>query len=221
MKQMFAYRGDLWYNGKKAVRNMSGNQRTAILRFIRAYIQEHGYGPSIREICAETGLTSTATVHYHLKRLAEEGALVMEGGKKRAIALPTDNVRENEAKTPTQGAVPLLGTVAAGQPILAVENVEGWLPWEAGEGWFALRVKGESMKNAGILPGDKVIVRPQPTAEPGEIVVALLGDEATVKRFSRRGGHVRLLPENEAFEPIDGDEAAILGVVRGVVREYD
>ena len=117
--------------------------------------------------------------------------------------------------------VPLVGTVAAGQPILAVENVEGYLPWEGGEGWFALRVKGESMKNAGILPGDKVIVRPQPTAENGEIVVALLEDEATVKRFSRQNGHILLLPENEAFEPIPGDEAAILGVVRGVVREYD
>lgn len=201
--------------------------RSALLEYIRSYVGSHGYGPSVREIGEALGLRSTATVQYHLRALAEEGRIVMEPGKKRAISLPKREDApsaaspEPETRKPRGSAVPVLGTVAAGQPILAVENVEGWLPWEGGEAWFALRVKGESMKNAGILPGDKVVVRPQPTAEPGEIVVALLGDEATVKRFSRRGGHVWLLPENEAFEPIDGDEAAILGVVRGVVREYD
>jgi repressor LexA len=199
---------------------MSKNQRTVILQFIEVYISSHGYGPSIREICSGTGLNSTATVHYHLNRLAESGSIVLEPGKKRAISLPPDTKAKDRSGESERSLVPVLGAVAAGQPILAVENVEGWLPWEAGEGWFALRVKGESMKNAGILPGDKVVVRPQPTAEPGEIVVALLGDEATVKRFSRRGGHVWLLPENEAFEPIDGSESVILGVVRGVVREY-
>ena len=132
---------------------------------------------------------------------------------------PEDRPRDEEAE-PRPDRIPLVGTVAAGQPILAVEHIDGYLPWEGGEGWFALRVKGESMKNAGILPGDMVIVRPQPTAEPGEIVVALLEDEATVKRFSRRGGHVWLLPENEDFAPIDGDRAAILGTVRGVLRVY-
>ena len=118
----------------------------------------------------------------------------------------------------SQTMLPIVGTVAAGQPILALENIDGYFPWEAGEGWFGLRVKGESMKNAGILPGDLVVVRPQPTAENGEIVVALLGDEATVKRFSRSGDEVWLLPENEAFEPIDSRDAVILGLVRGVVR---
>lgn len=222
---------------------MKENTRDLLLGLIRAYIVDHGYGPSVRELGQAAGLRSTATVQYHLRALAEEGRIVLEPGKKRAISLPKPEAPASEpAKGPVPAAfsskkaapafapeeaparrpaIPVLGTVAAGQPILAVENVEGWLPWEAGEGWFALRVKGESMKNAGILPGDKVVVRPQPTAEPGEIVVALLGDEATVKRFSRQGGHVRLLPENEAFDPIDGDEAAILGVVRGVVREYD
>ena len=213
---------------------MKENTRDTLLGLIRAYIADHGYGPSVRELGQAAGLRSTATVQYHLRALAEEGRIVLEPGKKRAISLPKPEAPASEpAKEPAPAAfepeevparrpaVPVLGTVAAGQPILAVENVEGWLPWEAGEGWFALRVKGESMKNAGILPGDKVVVRPQPTAEPGEIVVALLGDEATVKRFSRQGGHVRLLPENEAFDPIDGDEATILGVVRGVVREYD
>ena len=195
---------------------MSGSQRSVILKFIESYIASHGYGPSVREICSGTGLTSTATVHYHLKRLAEEGKLLADPGKKRAISLP------KPAEAPGRGSAgPVLGTVAAGQPILAVENVEGWLPWEGGEGWFALRVRGDSMKDAGILPGDTVVVRPQSTAENGEIVVALLGDEATVKRLSRRKGQVWLLPENEAYAPIDGAEAAILGVVRGLIRNYE
>ena len=215
---------------------MLKSEKKEILDALKGYIAAHGYGPSVRELGEAVGLNSTATVHYHLRELAKQGLIVMETGKKRAISLPKTEQEEAEPKKDRERAealaqleplqsgglrIPLVGTVAAGQPILAVENVEGWLPWDGGEGWFALRVKGESMKNAGILPGDKVIVRPQPTAENGEIVVALLGDEATVKRLSRRDGHVWLLPENEVFSPIDGDEAAILGVVRGVVREYD
>ena len=214
---------------------MADTKRKEIYDFIKRFVEANGYGPSVREICAAVKLNSTATVHYHLRGLAERGLIRVESGKKRAISLPKQSAAEAapsapseraEAETlqplkPPQRLLPLLGTVAAGQPILAVENVEGWLPWDGGENWFALRVKGESMKNAGILAGDKVVVRPQPTAENGEIVVALLGDEATVKRLSRRNGHVWLLPENEAYEPIDGDEAAILGVVRGIVREYD
>lgn len=187
-------------------------KREEILDFIRDYIEEHGYGPSVREICAGVGLRSTATAHYHLRRLAEQGEILLEEGRKRAIALPVN---------PEAGRVPLIGTVAAGQPILAAENIQGWLPWEGGRDWFALRVKGESMKDAGILPGDTVIVRPQPRAENGEIVVALLGDEATVKRLSVHGAEIWLMPENEAFDPIDGREASILGVVRGVLRRYD
>jgi SOS regulatory protein LexA len=231
-----------------------GTQKENVFTFIEEYISLHGYGPAVREICEGLGLSSTATVHYHLRALEAAGRIVMEKGKKRAISLPGNAALRREAISDTarndveaisvpeaaaavsvrnsemeglvreglsRPLVPIVGTVAAGQPILAVENIDGWLPWEGGEGWFALRVKGESMKNAGILPGDKVVVRPQPTAEPGEIVVALLGDEATVKRFSRRGGQVWLLPENEAFSPIDGREAILLGVVRGVVREYD
>ena len=207
---------------------MADTKRQDILNFIREFITAHGYGPSVREICAAVGLCSTATVHYHLRALRDQGLLVMEEGKKRAISLPRQEIggeapalRLLEQVPVEQSRVPLVGTVAAGQPILAVENVEGYLPWEGGEGWFALRVKGESMKNAGILPGDKVIVRPQPTAENGEIVVALLDDEATVKRLCRKDGHILLLPENEAFEPIDGDGALILGLVKGVVRSYD
>ena len=200
------------------------NQREKILALIRDHVADHGYGPTVRELCAALGLRSTATVQYHLQALAREGRIVMEAGKKRSISLPAA-----EAETASEPsnimstnctAVPIVGTVAAGQPITAVENIDGYVPWEGGEGWFALRVKGQSMKNAGILPGDLVVVRPQPTAETGEIVVALLEDEATVKRFSRRGNEILLLPENEDFSPIDGRRAMILGVVRGVVRKY-
>ena len=198
-----------------------GNTRELLLRSIESYLAAHGYGPTVRELCEDTGLGSTATVHYHLRRLAQEGRILMDPGKKRAISLPRPAPVPRSAGKRQRRAVPIVGTVAAGQPILAEQNIDGWLPWEGGEGWFALRVRGESMKNAGILPGDKVIVRPQPTAENGEIVVALLGDEATVKRFHRSGGRVLLLPENELFAPIDGSEATILGVVRGVVREYE
>ena len=198
-----------------------GNTRELLLRSIESYLAAHGYGPTVRELCEDTGLGSTATVHYHLRRLAQEGRILMDPGKKRAISLPRPAPVPRSAGKRQRRAVPVVGTVAAGQPILAEQNIDGWLPWEGGEGWFALRVRGESMKNAGILPGDKVIVRPQPTAENGEIVVALLGDEATVKRFHRSGGRVLLLPENELFAPIDGSEATILGVVRGVVREYE
>lgn len=225
-------------------------KREEIFLFIESYINQHGYGPSVREICESVELKSTATAHYHLRLLAEEGRIRIQSGKKRAISLPRpeygteatggarsgreDRKRKQEKKDEEteitapealplklpRSYVPLVGSVAAGQPILATENVEAYLPWEGGEGWFALRVKGESMKNVGILPGDKLIVRPQPTAENGEIVVALLGDEATVKRFFRKNGHIWLMPENEAYEPIDGDKAVILGLVRGVVREY-
>ena len=206
-----------------------GDTGAAILAWLRLYTAEHGYAPSVREICAALGLRSTATVHYHLRNLAEKGLISMEPGRKRAISVPSAAARKQESAPPLRKesrqredrrTVPLVGTVAAGQPILAAENIEGYLPWDGGEGWFALRVKGWSMKNAGILPGDKLIVRPQPTAEHGEIVVALLGDEATVKRLSLRDGEIRLLPENEDFAPIDGSEAVILGVVRGVIREY-
>ena len=195
-------------------------KRSEIYDFLVRYIDSHGYGPSVREICDAVELRSTATVHYHLRQLAEQGMIRIGDGKKRAISLIKS---QQESLPPSEGpgSIPILGTVAAGQPILALEQIDGYLPWPGGADWFALRVKGESMKNAGILSGDLVIVRPQKTAENGEIVVALLEDEATVKRFSKKNGHIYLLPENEAFFPIPGDEAVILGLVRGVVRTYD
>ena len=190
----------------------TSTKREEILRFLQEFTAENGYAPTVREICAATGLRSTASAYYHLQALADEGRIRLDESKKRAISL---------VETLQPGRIPVVGVVTAGQPILAVENIEGYLPWDSDPGCFALRVRGDSMIGAGILSGDKVIVRPQPTADHGDIVVALLGDEATVKRLSLERGGVWLLPENPAFEPIDGREATILGRVKGVVREYD
>lgn len=184
------------------------NKRAEILSFLKQFTAEKGYPPTVREIMRAVGLKSTASVHYHLAELNRTGAISVDGSKNRAISLPEKD------------GVPILGVVTAGQPILAVENVEGYLPWKREEGCFALRVRGDSMIEAGILDGDKVIVRQQPTAENGEIVVALLGDEATVKRLKLGGGEVWLMPENPAYSPIDGREALILGRVCAVIREY-
>ena len=181
-----------------------------ILEFVSNFIQENGYAPSVREIGAGVGLRSTASVSYHLRALQDKGLLQggESKGRKRAIAT---NARA--------GQIPIVGLVTAGQPILAVENQEGSLAWGDPE-CFGLRVRGDSMINAGILPGDTVIVRPQSSADDGQIVVARIGDEATVKRLSRKNGQVWLLPENDAYDPIDGSEAELIGLVKGVVREY-
>lgn len=182
-----------------------------ILEFVSRFIQENGYAPSVREIGAGVGLRSTASVSYHLRALQEKGLL--QGGeakgRKRAIAT---GVRA--------GQIPVIGVVTAGIPILAVENQEGTMPWDGDPSCFALRVRGDSMINAGILSGDKVVVRPQPTADDGQIVVALIGEEATVKRLRRRSGEIWLMPENDAYDPIDGTDAQLIGIVKAVVREY-
>lgn len=181
-----------------------------VLNFIREFSAENGYAPSIREICAGVGLRSTASVNYHLKNLQQKGMLTLgEKGRKRAIAAPQ-----------RPGQIPLIGTVTAGLPILALENQEGTISWDGDPTCFALRVRGDSMKNAGILSGDVVVVRPQPTADDGQIVVARLEDEATVKRLRRRNGEIWLMPENEAYAPIDGTYAQIVGIVKALVREY-
>ena len=188
--------------------------QTRIYETITRMIREQGYAPSVREIGEAVGLKSPSTVHFHLKKLEEAGLIEKGACKGRAIAL---------ASHPEEDRIPILGDVAAGAPILAQECVEDYLTFDtagrAGE-FFALRVRGDSMINAGILPQDLVVVRRQNTAVNGEIVVALLGEEATVKRFSRRSGHIWLLPENEAYAPIDGTEASILGKVTAVVRRY-
>ena len=189
----------------------TSNKREEILRFLTQFVAENGYAPSVREICAAVGLQSTATVHYHLGALREAGLIEMDDMKKRAITLPDAHRADR---------IPVVGVVTAGVPILAVENIEGYIPWEGEAGCFALRVRGDSMIGAGILDGDKVVVRQQQTADHGDIVVALIGDEATVKRLSRKNGEVWLMPENPAYSPIDGREAVILGKVRAVIREY-
>ena len=182
-----------------------------ILTFVNQFVQEYGYAPSVREIGAAVGLRSTASVSYHIQALQAKGLLLSPGEKGRKRALSTQS---------RPGQIPVLGVVTAGLPILAVENQEGTMAWDGDPGCFALRVRGDSMINAGILSGDKVVVRPQQTAMNGQIVVARIGDEATVKRLQRTGGQVWLMPENDAYEPIDGSEAEIIGLVKAVVREY-
>ena len=186
-----------------------------IYDYIVSCIREQGYPPSVREIGEAVGLKSPSTVHFHLKHLEEAGVIEKGAGKGRAIALTEPEVPEDR--------VPIVGNVAAGSPILAEECIEDYLTFDTGGRsgeYFALRVRGESMLNAGILPGDLVVVRRQQTCNNGEIVVAMIDDEATVKRFSRQNGRVWLLPENEAYTPIDGTYAQILGKVSAVVRRY-
>lgn len=188
----------------------TSNKAEKIVEFVNAFIAENGYSPSVREIGEAVGLRSTASVSYHLQALQEKGVFQApeEKGRKRALMTGA-----------RPGQIPVVGVVTAGLPILALENQEGTIPWED-PSCFALRVRGDSMINAGILSGDKVIVRPQSTADDGQIVVAMIEDEATVKRLRRRNGEIWLMPENENYDPIDGTHAQILGLVKGVVREY-
>lgn len=185
-----------------------------ILDFIRSSLQD-GKSPSVREICIATGLKSTATVHSHLKVLEEKNLITRSRGTNRSIRLNNENM----------SIVPILGRVTAGVPILAVEDVQGYIPVSEnirrGRELFALRIVGESMINAGILDNDIVVVHKTPVAENGQIVVAMIDDEATVKRFYKEEGHFRLQPENDSFEPIIVDECAVLGQVISVVRYYD
>lgn len=171
--------------------------------------------PSVREICQATGLKSTSTVHLHLKTLEEKGLIEREKGFNRCIKL---------SKTEKHSNIPVMGRVTAGVPILAVEDIETYIPvsesLRRGRELFALRVVGESMINAGILDGDVVIVHRTPSANNGDIVVALIGDEATVKRFYKENGHFRLQPENDTYEPIIVDEVVLLGTVIALHREF-
>ena len=176
---------------------------------------ENGRVPSVREICENTGLSSTSTVHYHLKHLEDKGYIVREHGVNRCIQIT------GEEKSVS---VPVLGKVAAGNPIVAIEDIECYVPvpekLKRGKELFALRIQGESMINAGILNDDIVIVNRTPVAENGEIVVALVEDSATVKRFYKEDGHYRLQPENDDYEPIIVDEVILLGKVISLIRNY-
>ncbi|RKI65198.1 transcriptional repressor LexA [bacterium 1xD42-67] len=195
-----------------------------IYDFILAFTSEHGYPPSVREIGAAVGLKSPSTVHFHMKGLEEAGVIVKAEGKTRAISLPgfvRGPIAEEEHSRTNQ--IPVLGNVAAGAPILAQEHIEEYLTFDtqglSGE-HFALKVRGESMLDAGILPGDLVVVHRQQQVRSGDIVVALFEDEATVKTFRRQKGHVWLIPENPDYQPIDGTRAEIIGKVVAVIRRY-
>ena len=199
-----------------------------IYDYLVACIREQGYPPSVREIGEAVGLKSPSTVHFHLKHLEEGGYIEKGAGKGRAIALthPVQSAPPAPApavQEPPRDRVPIVGNVAAGSPILAQECVEDYLVFDPDgptDEYFALHVRGESMIDAGILDGDLVVVRSQRSASSGEIVVAMIDGEATVKRLSRRNGHIWLMPENPEYSPIDGTHAEILGKVTAVVRRY-
>jgi repressor LexA len=193
-----------------------------IFDFIKKYSAKYGYPPTVRDIGKAVGLASSSTVHAHLANLEKIGLLRRDPSKPRAIEM-LDRAAEGVKSLVKPSGLPLVGHVAAGQPVLAEENIEDYVdvPSVAGgeEGDYLLRVRGDSMKNAGILEGDFVVVRPQETAVDGDIVVALVGEEATVKRFFREDDHVRLQPENPAMEPIRSKEVRVLGQVVGLMRK--
>ena len=190
-----------------------------IFDYIKRYLRKHGYPPTVREIGKALGLHSPSTVHAHLAKLEASGLLRRDPSKPRAIELMVDKV-----KRAVRPGTPLVGNVAAGAPILAEENIEDYLQVPSVIGGeddddYVLRVRGDSMVNAGILEGDYVVVRPAQTARNGEIVVALIEDEATVKRYFKEKGGVRLQAENPDYEPIRSKDAKVLGKVVGVFRK--
>ncbi len=193
-----------------------------IFDFIKRYSAKYGYPPTVRDIGKAVGLASSSTVHAHLANLEKVGLLRRDPSKPRALELLDKASDAVKSVMPGSPGLPLVGNVAAGQPILAEENIEEYVPvpdiigGDTGE--YILRVRGDSMINAGILEGDFVVVRPQDTADDGEIIVALVGEEATVKRYFRESDHIRLQPENDALEPIRSRDVKILGRVIGVFR---
>ena len=191
----------------------------AILRFIEKQIMTQGYPPSVRDICQAVNLKSTSSVHAHLESLEKNGYIRRDPTKSRTIEIIDDNFNLSRREVVN---IPLLGQVAAGQPLLAVENITEYFPipseyMPSGE-VFMLKVKGDSMINMGIYEGDQIIVRKQNTASNGEVIVALVDDSATVKRFYKENGHIRLQPENDFMDPIIVDDCEILGKVIGLIR---
>ena len=197
---------------------MSAKQQE-ILEYIKESILKRGYPPAVREICQAVHLKSTSSVHSHLAALEEKGYIRRDPTKPRTIEILDDTFNFNRREMVN---IPVVGTVAAGEPLLAQEHIEDYFPFPAeilpNAETFMLHVRGESMVNAGILPGDQLIVEQRSTAENGEIVVALLDDSATVKRFYKEKGHYRLQPENDVMEPIITDHVEILGKVIGLIR---
>jgi len=192
-----------------------------IFDFIKRYSAKYGYPPTVRDIGKAVGLASSSTVHAHLANLEKVGLLRRDPSKPRAIEM-LDKAVDGMKSIVKPGGLPLVGQVAAGSPVLAEENIEEYIdvPGVAGgdEGEYLLRVRGDSMKDAGIIEGDFVVVRPQETATNGDIVVALVGEEATVKRYFREADHIRLQPENDALEPIRSKDVRVLGRVVGLLR---
>jgi len=196
-------------------------RQTKILDYIRYVTRVRSYPPSVREIGEAVGLSSSSTVHNHLNQLERRGLIKRDPSKSRTVQLVQDAEVDQQRRNAV--SVPVVGNVAAGAPILAEQNIEDHLllsPELAQEGFFLLRVRGDSMVNAGIFDGDLVLVRPQHEAPNGTIVVALVDGEATVKRFERANGHVRLVAENPAYEPIVTSNVSLVGVVRGVIRLF-
>ncbi len=196
-------------------------KQTEILEYIKHEIINKGYPPAVREICEAVHLKSTSSVHAHLETLEKNGYIRRDPTKPRAIEIMDENFNLNRREVVN---VPLIGSVAAGQPILGVQNIESYFPIPAemmpNQECFLLKVKGESMIKAGILDGDQVLVKKQPTAENGEIVVALIEDSATVKTFYKEADHIRLQPENDTYTPIIVSDCTILGKVFGVFRFF-
>ena len=216
---MFAFWKKLCYTENQEVYCMElVKKEKEIYEYIKQQIDEAGYPPSVREICNAVGLSSPSTVHRYINNLEEKGYIIKADSKKRAIKLAK---QENGVDILS---VPVVGFVAAGQPILAEENIQEYFPlpinYAKNTQMFMLKVKGESMINAGILDGDYVIVEQSQTAKNGEIVVALLDDSATVKTFYKEKDHIRLQPENDSLEPIITTDAKIIGKVSGVFRKY-
>ncbi|HKV88031.1 MAG TPA: transcriptional repressor LexA [Candidatus Dormibacteraeota bacterium] len=196
-------------------------RQTKILDYIRYVTRVRSYPPSVREIGEAVGLSSSSTVHNHLNQLERRGLIKRDPSKSRTVQLVQDAEVDQQRRNAV--SVPVVGNVAAGAPILAEQNIEDHLllsPELAQEGFFLLRVRGDSMINAGIFDDDLVLVRPQHEASNGTIVVALVDGDATVKRFERANGHVRLMAENPAYEPIVSTNVNLVGVVRGVIRLF-
>lgn len=194
-----------------------------ILDFIQSEVNAKGYPPSVREICNAVGLKSTSTVHGHLTKLEEKGYIRRDPTKPRAIEL-LDQMSDSNVYEIKASYVPVVGKVTAGQPILAVENIEENFPVPSefmteGDDFFMLRITGDSMIEAGIFDKDYVLVKQQKYADNGTIVVAMMDDSATVKTFYKENDHIRLQPENQSLEPIYSDDVAILGIVKGVFRK--
>ena len=200
--------------------NIKRDMQSEIYEFLKSEVSTKGYPPSVREICAKVGLSSTSTVHGHLSRLEKKGLIKRDPSKPRAIELLLDYEYRKELVN-----IPIVGKVNAGQPILAVENIEDTftMPLEFVKNkneLFILKISGESMIEAGIYDGDLAIIEKTSSASNGEIVVALIENEATIKRFFKEDGHIRLQPENSAMEPIIVSDCQIIGKLVGIYRKY-